>query len=550
MHIFIPKRIGRKSRGVLHQLFIAANSAGIQLTVFPHGLRVGAIAALIGNISSSSPNCQPVSNGRACSFEVAIPPGGPYDLVLATFDRTPVSGAIPVGAKQLGAAVASATIVAGEANAIHVAIGGVVAHTYIRLSQPDPFHAIASRTARLDIGALDADGNTIATDTYVDANGNPVTIAPEADSAAGSTITFTPARFSVPQANGVMLQYSAIAATEVQLKKGFITHVSANTGLEATTGEISLAFYGGSIPIFFGTDQGPHDIAVVEGTWFVTNSTFGSFDNIYNDHVGETFISSSANPTGIAVGTNGDVWFAESGLDQLGLAFVNPYGATVFKGAATLSGGAAPVGMTTGPDGAIWFTEQGANAIGRMEDVAGKTRSVTTFPLPTTNAGAQGITAGPDGAVWFTECSAGKIGRVPVNAVPGSSAQIEEFAIPLSGGAFPLSIVTGSDGALWFTDNFSPYIGRITVNGSITRYTIPSGKAAGEIAAGPDGAMWFTEPTGDKIGRITTTATTGNPGIVEFDVLDSAGFPFGITVDTNGSVYYTEFGVHRAVEFQ
>lgn len=551
LRVFIPTHVprGRQARGLLHQHFIATNSAGLQMAVYPHGLRLRRVASLTGNISSSSPNCKTAAGGRSCSFSLSLPPTGPYDFVLATFDEPPSAGVIPGGAKQLGAAVDTATIARGKANALHFTVGGVVARTFVRLAQADEFHAIASRTLRVTVGALDPDGNLIATDTYVDSNGNPVRITPQADSEAGTTITFSPASFTAPQPNGVLLQYSALAATEAQLRSGFATRIAASTGSEASTGKVFLGVFPPTVPIFFVTNIGPHDIAVLDGTWVTSASSTTDVDFIYNDQETAGFLPSGAHAYGVAADTGGNIWFTEAGsVDQLGVVEIAEYAPTFLAGVITLPTGAAPVGLTSGPDGAMWFTEQGANAIGRLDRLNGNT--LTSFPLPTSSAGAQAITSGPDGAMWFTECAAGKIGRIPVNATAGSSAQIKEFTIPLKGGAFPLSIVAGSDGALWFTDNFSAYIGRITTAGVISRFAIPSGKAAGQIAAAPDGTMWFTEPTGDKIGRILTSATITHPGIIEFASLDTGSQPYGITVDAYGTVYYTEFVANRVAEFQ
>lgn len=550
LRVFIPAHVprGRQARGLLHQHFIATNSAGIAMAVYPHGLRLHQVASFTGNISSSSPACKIVTGGRACSFALSLPPGGPYDFVLKTYDEPPAGRVIPGGAHQLGAAVDTAKIAIGKSNGLRFTVGGVVARTFIHMARPELFHAIASRTLRVSIGALDADGNLIASDTYVDANGNTVTITPTADSKAGSTIAFLPAKFSAPQPNGVTMQYSAPAATAAQLQFGFDSVITASTGSNVTSGSLIVVVFYPGVPIFFNTHAGPYDVAVESGTWVVSSANTNNVDTVFNDTLSGNALPAAANAYGTAVDTTGEVWFAEGPADVLGNAAYNGYEVDVAPSAVTLSAGTTPVGVTNGPDGAIWFTAQGANAIGRVNRVGSPT--VTTYPLPTHSAGAYWITGGPDGALWFTECSAGKIGRVPVNAVPGSSAQIKEFPIPLKGGAFPLGIVAGTDGALWFTDNSSAYIGRITTSGSITRYPIPSGRAAGLIAVGPDGAMWFTEPSGDKIGRILTSATTAHPGIVEFATNDSGSSPFGITVDSDGIVYYTEYAADKVVEFQ
>src|SRR5262245_38528182 len=70
----------------------------------------------------------------------------------------------------------------------------------------------------------------------------------------------------------------------------------------------------------------------------------------------------------------------------------------------TLPTGSQPTAIAAGPDGNLWFTETGANKVGRLT-IAG---NLTEFPvgsLPT------GITAGPDGNVWYTLAGTGAAGN-------------------------------------------------------------------------------------------------------------------------------------------
>lgn len=60
---------------------------------------------------------------------------------------------------------------------------------------------------------------------------------------------------------------------------------------------------------------------------------------------------------------------------------------------------AEPFGITLGPDGNLWFTESNASKIGRLSARAG----FKEYPLSTPNSMPIGITTGPDGNLWFTE---------------------------------------------------------------------------------------------------------------------------------------------------
>jgi streptogramin lyase len=62
--------------------------------------------------------------------------------------------------------------------------------------------------------------------------------------------------------------------------------------------------------------------------------------------------TASSHPIGMALGADGNIWFAENSADQVGM--VTPGGVvTEFGG---LSAGAGPENMTSGPAGKVWFT--------------------------------------------------------------------------------------------------------------------------------------------------------------------------------------------------
>jgi virginiamycin B lyase len=71
----------------------------------------------------------------------------------------------------------------------------------------------------------------------------------------------------------------------------------------------------------------------------------------------------------------------------------------VFTEFAIPTASAAPDGITVGSDGALWFTESGVNQLGRVTTSG----TFTEFPLPTANNFPGAIVMGPDGALWFTQ---------------------------------------------------------------------------------------------------------------------------------------------------
>jgi virginiamycin B lyase len=118
--------------------------------------------------------------------------------------------------------------------------------------------------------------------------------------------------------------------------------------------------------------------------------------------------SLSSLPEGITVGPDGNLWFAEFNVGNIGrittAGLVTEF--HIFNG--------GPWGIRAGPDGNLWFTEADANSIGRITTGGSFT---SLFPLPSTcgnkfGCKPLGITAGPDGNLWFTEFQGNKIGRI------------------------------------------------------------------------------------------------------------------------------------------
>ena len=105
--------------------------------------------------------------------------------------------------------------------------------------------------------------------------------------------------------------------------------------------------------------------------------------------------------------------------------------------------------ISPGPDGNLWFTESGSNQIGRITT----TGTITEFDVSTLNSEPSGIAPGPDGYLWFTERLVNKIGRIT------TSGKVTEFEVPTADSA-PNGITAGASGDMWFTEQLGDKIGR------------------------------------------------------------------------------------------
>lgn len=148
-----------------------------------------------------------------------------------------------------------------------------------------------------------------------------------------------------------------------------------------------------------------------------------------------------------------------------------------------------PTVITAGTDGQMWFTESGYSGIARIS-LDGVIKDFSTRDT----GGSTGITPGPDDRVWFTAAD----GHVEAIDRHG---HVQRYPLHVRNG--PDGIATGPDGNLW-TVPVGNKIGRLTPSGRLRRFAVPGGVGgAGAITAGPDGALWFLD--GNAVGRITTS---------------------------------------------
>jgi virginiamycin B lyase len=204
---------------------------------------------------------------------------------------------------------------------------------------------------------------------------------------------------------------------------------------------------------------------------------------------------------------------------------------------------AQPGGIVTGSDGALWFTQSGVGRIGRMTTSG----QISEFPVPN----ASGVTladivAGPDGALWFTE-SDGAIGRMT------TAGAYSRFPLPAR--TEPVSLATGADGNLWISEIVSGtgpnpissgFIGKLPPTGALAQFALPnpgvdlsSPPLPGAITSGPDGALWFLEragPSASFLSRISTDGIfTSFPGSNNSSIV----FTAALTSGPDGNLWVT-----------
>ena len=252
--------------------------------------------------------------------------------------------------------------------------------------------------------------------------------------------------------------------------------------------------------------RGPMNLAVSGGLVFFTErdgDRIGRLDPAAGDvqaSIVEFIVPGAGSaPTDIVAGSDGNLWFTQTGGAQIGRI-------TSAGVVSEFVAGGVPGGITAGPDGNLWYTLRDSSRVVQMSTagVVIASHGVPTLQSDPNNLGA--ITTGPDGALWFAAPGVDQIGRIT------TAGDQTRFSVPNASGIEEL--VTGADGALWYTAGRAGKIGRLSTDGVVSEYSLPgltSGPAG--ITAGPGGALWFTELFANQVGAITTDTTPDAPAL-------------------------------------
>ena len=156
-------------------------------------------------------------------------------------------------------------------------------------------------------------------------------------------------------------------------------------------------------------DSGVEGIAFLEGGVAFTESAYGEVGKIRSSlHPsgagGSTVYSLSvrySSSDAIVAGPNQSMWFTEVTGNRIGAVTM----AGVITEYTIPTGASVPGGIAVDTDGMVWFTESAKGKLGRLDPTNG---GITEVPV---GGGPVSITAGPDGNIWFTQPDAGQVVR-------------------------------------------------------------------------------------------------------------------------------------------
>ncbi len=258
--------------------------------------------------------------------------------------------------------------------------------------------------------------------------------------------------------------------------------------------------------------------------------------------------TSAAYPTGIDVGPDGALYFAQmgNGANTLGRMTTagqySDFHIPVPEGSPPGDfAGRLILDVAAGPDGGIWATPDGLGTINVIRRIDPATGGVSEFDLGASPGPGNKIAVGPDGALWLTStgelvrvATAGDITRFPLADPDHPDISVQAYGV-----------AAGGDGAVWFTTPCGggcgatgAAVGRLDANtGGVDLFPLAdSDKALGFMTEDAAGRLWFTTPMGNTIGRIDPDSGQ----VLEFEIPTPNSRPVGITFADDGSLWFTE----------
>lgn len=253
-----------------------------------------------------------------------------------------------------------------------------------------------------------------------------------------------------------------------------------------------------------------------------------------------TLPTAGALPCGIAVASDGRVYFTEFSANRIGQ--LDPAANEIRE----RSVGRGPFGLVLGDGGSVYFTLSQENTLELLVFIGGG----ATWALPTPGAWPEVLVHAPTGPgrvnLWLNERNASKIARFSPTQVfvtlplilsppqpvlpivtelsptitsvlpkvyPGNPLLPPPIAlfIPVTSGPFTEweslivdryveRVAVAPDGRVWFTQGEAPISVLDPETNTALVYGIPGGTSALGIVVGPDGKVWFTDTLRPAIG--------------------------------------------------
>lgn len=559
-------------RSQLRSRYFSRSSNGVLVQVYPKGkdTKSHLIGQFAIDISSGSKACGG-SKGfpRTCVAAFSVPPSAGDDFLISDYNVKPKNGGFAKSAKLLAyGKLANKKISGKKINAYTAYLGGVVAglsgnagfvplpgdgqpHTVALVIDPTDFGNNPISAGKKDpfanpivVSVTEAGGsghallslNGGAGSTKVKLTQSTDTVAVEYDGggSAGYGATVTLAAAKVNKAGGAR-ESIAISPLFVSASFGSASLVSA--------GKLTLS-PGLAPTVTFSELNAPSTqtyTASLQGTCFEVAT------------LGVTTATTAIVVTGPVFSAGGCTFkVVDSASTTVELTIANQATTTHVSAPSTVaveefplphaSYTPIPLGIAAGSDGAMWWGESSSEQIGRipMNATPGSSAQISEYPIPGGSYPVD-ITSGNDGALWFSDCGAGTIDRIPTNATPGSGAQITHYSAPPG---LPYGLAFAPNGTIWYGDTGGNHVANMTTAGNVPITKTTTSRYIEGFTIGPDGNAWFTEcGSPPQIGKVTPTGTLTEAAIPLSAAPSPATSPapFFITTGSDGNIWYVDY---------
>jgi virginiamycin B lyase len=270
----------------------------------------------------------------------------------------------------------------------------------------------------------------------------------------------------------------------------------------------------------------------------------------------------------LTTGPDGNLWAAGAVIDpQTGQTVSGFIDRISLTGSVTRfdlgSGDNTPASIQAGPDGNLWFAQPSVDQIGRITPAG----QITLFPVPTTFSEPTVIAPGPNGNMWFTEAKSRQIGEYflvgtpPAPAAATTTTLAVDVSAPAVGQMVHLTATVASAasapaGTVTFFDAHSGALGTASLDGGgqavLATAFSPSGTHSltavfnGTAAFAPSLSPTLRE-TVKQTNTTTTLTASANPApvgqklvltVTVTPAFTGAGAPTGTVIlkDGNGTI--------------
>lgn len=219
---------------------------------------------------------------------------------------------------------------------------------------------------------------------------------------------------------------------------------------------------------------------------------------------------------------------------------------------------AEPVGITVDANGNVWFAESAARKIGKFDPT---TKKFSEYALPDVKMQEEVMPVAPvwsmrfdeDSNLWFPDVLTNAIWKFYPN-----TARFEKYNIPSMtefGTSYPINF-DFNDGKIWFSEIYGKKIGILdpslaqhnTINGITELPVRVDLETLGPLAFDNDGNIWFTALTYPASGKLMKLDPKQNT-LTTYDIPANISSPIGIAPDNDGNLWINDHGTSTFVKF-